>query len=72
MGIGVCNRSRGMRWENLAAPNSGLRGVPVGTAAKALRANGLRPFFKASAPDAVKIPHLNKIAPGDLARATAP
>ena len=58
MGIGVCSRSRGMRCENLAAPNSGLRGVPVGTAAKALRANGLRPFFRRSAPVAVKMPHL--------------
>jgi len=47
-----------MRWLNFAALNKGLRGVPVGIAAKALRANGLSPFFKASAPVTVKIPHL--------------
>jgi hypothetical protein len=42
------------------APKSGLRGVPVGTAANALWANGLSPFFKASAPVAVNIPHLKR------------
>src|SRR5262249_7328624 len=45
-------------WLNLAAPNSGLLGVPVGTAAEALRASGESPFFKASPPAAVKMPHL--------------
>lgn len=55
-GIGVCSRS--MRCVNFLAPNSGLRGVPVGTAAKALRAKGLRPFFQARAPPTVKISHL--------------
>ena len=59
-GTGVCSASRGIAWVNFCAPNSGLRGVPVGTllSAKALGANGLRPFFSASAPVAVKMPHL--------------
>ena len=59
-GIGVCSCSRGMRWLNLAAPNSLLRGVPVGTSAKALRANGLSPFLQASNPVVVRIPHLKR------------
>src|SRR5262249_13508135 len=37
-------------------PNSGLRGTPVGTAAKALFAKGLSPFLQTSAPPAVKMP----------------
>src|SRR5262245_13787593 len=47
-----------MRWVNFCAPNNGLRGVPVGIAPKALRANGLSPFFHAKNPPAVKRPHL--------------
>ena len=47
-----------MGWENFAAPYSGLRGVPVGTAANALRTSGLSPFLAASSPAVVKIPHL--------------
>ena len=47
-GIGVCSCSRGIGCENFCAPNSGLSGVPVGMAAKALRANGLRPFLHTS------------------------
>jgi hypothetical protein len=57
-GIGVCSGSLGMGWENFKAPNSGLLGVPVGMSAKALRENGLSPFLRASAPVAVKMPHL--------------
>ena len=33
IGTGVRSRSRGMRWVNFCAPNSGLRGVPVGMTA---------------------------------------
>ena len=40
--------------------NKGLAGVPVGTAAKAERANGLKPCFAARMPPEVNIPHLNK------------
>ena len=36
--------------------NSGLRGVLVGTWANALRANGLKPFFRARKPPVVKAP----------------
>jgi len=36
--------------------NSGLRGVPVGTWANPLRANGLKPFFRARKPPVVKAP----------------
>jgi hypothetical protein len=57
-GIGVCSASRGMRTENFCALNSGLRGTPVGIAAKALRTNGFSPFFHARNPPAVKMPHL--------------
>src|SRR5262245_9892588 len=60
-----------MRCVNFCAPNKGLRGAPVGTCAKALVANGLKPFFKASRPLAVKIPHLYRsrrvITPWDSA-----
>src|SRR5262245_16462619 len=60
-----------MRCVNFCAPNKGLRGAPVGTCAKALVANGLKPFFKANRPLAVKIPHLYRsrrvISPWDSA-----
>src|SRR5262245_28435393 len=50
---------------------SGLRGVPVGTAAKALRANGERPFLHKSRPPAEKIPQRRRsrrlICPWDRA-----
>ncbi len=59
-GMGVCVLSRGILKLNFVAVPRSLRGVPVGTAAKALRANGLRPFFRASAPVAVKMPHLTR------------
>jgi hypothetical protein len=36
--------------------NSGLRGVPVGTWANALRANGLKPFFRVRKPPLVTAP----------------
>src|SRR5215510_8452494 len=58
MGTGVSKSSRGIGAVNLRAVPNGLRGVPVGTAANALRANGLRPFFQARNPPAVKSPHL--------------
>src|SRR5262245_2851045 len=58
--MGVWSLRRGILWLNLVAVPSGLRGVPVGTSAKALRANGLSPFFRASAPVAVKMPHLTR------------
>ena len=52
--FGVCSARRGIAWLNLVAVPSGLRGVPVGiSSAKALRANGLSPFFSRSAPVAV-------------------
>jgi hypothetical protein len=53
-GRGCCTTSRGMARENFKMPPSGLRGVPVGMAAKALRANGLRPFLHTSKPPAEK------------------
>ena len=71
MGIGVCSCSRGMRWVNLAAPNSGLRGVPVGTSAKALRANGLSPFLNASSSAGREDAPPEEVAPGDLAYRSA-
>ena len=51
-----------MGWVNFCAPNNGLRGVPVGIwlplwEAKALGANGLKPFLHTSNPLVVKIPH---------------
>jgi hypothetical protein len=58
--IGFCTTARGIRVWNFFAPNRGLRGVPVGTAAKALVAKGLSPFLLASNPPAVKSPHLKR------------
>ena len=58
IGTGVCSWSRGRGVVNFSAPKRGLRGVPVGISAKALRANGLRPFLHTSNPPAVKAPHL--------------
>ena len=48
--------ARGMACVNFRAPNVGLGGVPVAASAKALRAKGLRPFFKASRPAPVNTP----------------
>ena len=56
-GIGVCSRSRGMRWENLAARTAGCAACRLEPAAKALRRNGLSPFLHASTPLLVKRPH---------------
>jgi hypothetical protein len=56
--VGVAGQGGGgVCWVNLAAPNRGLLGVPVGTSAKALRANGLSPFLHSSSPPVVKIPN---------------
>src|SRR5918911_738121 len=54
------NRSIG--WVNGWTPNSGLGGRPVGMfeSAKALLANGLRPFFTMMVPAAVNSPSLTK------------
>ena len=48
----MCRLSRFSEYLNFVAPKSGLRGAPVGTPvlAKALLANGERPFFRTSAP----------------------
>src|SRR5262245_4286227 len=54
--MGVCSRSLGMRCVNFWAPRRGLRGAPVGTAANALRANGLSPFLQTNNPLAEKTP----------------
>ena len=62
MGFGerVSRSARGIAWVNGKAPNSGLRGAPVGTAANALLANGLRPCLSASPPTVVNTPHLKR------------
>ncbi len=56
-----------MRCENFAAPKSGLRGVPVGTSAKALRAKGLRPFLQTSRPCSRQETPFEEVATVDLA-----
>jgi len=43
---------------NGKAPNKGLDGMFVGIADQALPTNGFKPFFRASTPLEVKIPHL--------------
>src|SRR5262245_833203 len=73
IGTGCCRSRRGMRATNFLAPNKGLGGVPVGTlSAKALGANGLKPFLHTSTPPLVMMPHLMRsrrlIWPSDKAR----
>src|SRR4030095_6409088 len=41
IGTGVCRASRGSGWLNLWAPDNGLRGVPGGRAANAVRQHGV-------------------------------
>src|SRR5262249_50136059 len=51
---------RGVGWGKGEAANSGIDGRPVGIAAYALGAKGLRPFFMTIVPAAVKSPILTK------------
>ena len=56
-GTGDCRFRRFSGWSNFLAPNSGLRGVPVGTLGKgAARQGAESPFLHTSSPPEVKIP----------------